>query len=491
MGMKKINFPLIFILLLFCGSTLYAQEQPTSNKCALPELLNTKAYGFKGIWYMNEPSGDEYVYKYSGGLGTYCANHQPFAVYSKEADKTFFCFGGTDDSNSTLLHNVSYFDHLTREVANPTVILDKKTTDAHDNPVISMDDQGYIWVFSTAHGISRPSYITRSKSPYDISEFIPMRPTEIVDGKEVPFSNFSYFQVWYVKEKGFMAFLTKYTPEKKHRVIGFNTSGDGIHWGEWQVIAHIENGHYQVSAMGDGKFATSFNYHPPQGVNYRTNLYYIETSDWGGSWYNASGEKIELPLTEIKNKALVMDYESKKLLCYTQDLTFDPKGNPVILVTTSKGYESGPDNGPRKWEILSFKGKNWENHVVTTSDNNYDMGSVYIETKNRWRVTGPTEDGPQAYNPGGEIAMWISKDAGKSWRKEKQLTKNSPMNHTYVRRPVNAQDGFYALWADGHGRKPSESNIFFCNKKGDVFKLPREIKEGHHTILPENSTGTD
>ena len=33
-----------------------------------PVTLNTKADGYRGIWYMNQPSGDEYVYNYSGGL---------------------------------------------------------------------------------------------------------------------------------------------------------------------------------------------------------------------------------------------------------------------------------------------------------------------------------------------------------------------------------------------------------------------------------------
>ena len=36
--------------------------------------------GYRGIWYMNQPTKDEYAYKYSGGLGTYTANHVPMAV---------------------------------------------------------------------------------------------------------------------------------------------------------------------------------------------------------------------------------------------------------------------------------------------------------------------------------------------------------------------------------------------------------------------------
>jgi hypothetical protein len=40
------------------------------------------------------------------------------------------------------------------------------------------------------------------------------------------------------------------------------------------------------------------------------------------------------------------------------------------------------------------------------------------------------------------------------------------------RRPVNAHDGFYAFWAEGHGRQPSASALHFCTKAGDVFRLP-------------------
>lgn len=63
-------------------------------------------------------------------------------------------------SNSRhLLHMVSCFDHKTKTVPRPTVLLDKQTDDAHDNPVISVDADGHLWIFSTSHGRARPSYI--------------------------------------------------------------------------------------------------------------------------------------------------------------------------------------------------------------------------------------------------------------------------------------------------------------------------------------------
>jgi hypothetical protein len=71
--------------------------------------------------------------------------------------------------------------------------------------------------------------------------------------------------------------------------------------------------------------------------------------------------------------------------------------------------------------------------------------------------------------------MWVSSDQGQTWKMTRQLTRNSPRNHTYVRRPVNAQPEFYALWADGHARRPSESRLYFCNRAGDVFVLPAQM----------------
>lgn len=122
-------------------------------------------------------------------------------------------------------------------------------------------------------------------------------------------------------------------------------------------------------------------------------------------------------------------------------------------------------------------------HAVTTSDNNYDMGELWMESQNDWRVIGPTETGPQPYNPGGEVAMWKSEDQGKSWHKIRQMTANSEMNHTYVRRPLNTHPDFFAFWADGHGRKPSESRLYFSDREGTVRVLPCQI-EGDAEVTP-------
>lgn len=425
-----------------------------------------KENGYRGIWYYNQETKDEYVYKYSGGLGTYCAHHNPFAVYAPAVNKTFFVYGGAKADKNELVHMISYYDHATGTVPRPTLIVDKKTDDAHDNPVLSMDGEGHLWVFSSSHGTSRPSYIWRSIEPYDIDRFEMVLET-----------NYSYPQPWYIPGKGFLFLHTYY---KGGRGLNWSTSADGRTWTDRKPLAHIGDGHYQVSWPCGERVGTAFNLHPKGlGLNFRTNLYYVETNDMGATWRTADGQIVETPLTTVANPALVHDYQAEGLKVYLADMIFDAKCRPIILYVLSKGWEPGPKNGPRVWTVAHWTGAEWVTQSVTESDNNYDMGSLYVEPDGLWRIVGPTETGPQAYNPGGEIAVWESRDEGATWAKARQLTHGSALNHTYVRRPLNAQPGFYGLWADGHGRQPSESRLYFYDAAQEkAFQLP-PVMEGN------------
>ncbi len=462
-----------WLLILFLAASSSAFSAAKTKQAAPPPQAFTgvigKAEGYRGIWYFNQPQKDEYVYKYSGGLGTYCADHIPMAVYSEEANKTFFVFGGGGEDNRSLQEMVSYYDHATGLVPRPTHILDKRTDDAHDNPVLALDARGHVWVFASAHGTARPAYIFRSRAPYAIEQFDLIQAT-----------NFSYPQPWYFKGRGFLFLHTRYDPAHS---LYWMTSRDGVTWDSPQLLASIEQGHYQVSWPWRDKVGTAFNYHPKVGgLNARTNLYYLETRDFGRTWQNVRGETVAVPLREIDNAALVHDYAAEKRLVYICDMQYDSAGRPIILYITSRGYASGPASGPRTWTTARWTGKRWEIAGSIPADSNYDMGSLYIGThwlwrwiapgRQPWQLIAPTEPAPQAYNPGGEVAMWVSRNRGRTWKKEKQMTHDSEYNHTYVRRPLNAHPDFWAYWADGHARRPSESRLYFADKTGRVFRLP-------------------
>lgn len=466
--------------------------------------LNAKADGYRGIWYMNQPTGDEYVFKYSGGLGTYCAKHSPFAVYCPAVEKTFFCYGGTTANSHLgytaedlregrqlerprpgfLLHMVSYFDHGSGLVPRPTILLDKGTADAHDNPVLAVDREGHLWIFSTSHGRSRPSFIHRSLRPYDIDAFQPVAARwQNPGGESTPVDNFSYLQMATVPDGGFVGCFTRYR-DPAIRTLFTLRSRDGMVW-EQRRLAAIEEGHYQISTFQHGRLATAFNMHPAgKGLNWRTNLYYMASDDLGETWHSADGRRLELPLTAAHNPALVHDYQAEGRNVYLKDIQLDDAGRPVILYLTSGGYRPGPEDGPRIWHTARWTGSDWEIRPVFQSDSNYDMGSLYLEAPDQWRIIAPALPGPQPYNPGGEVGMWLSHDQGRSWTLARQITHHSPYNHTYVRRPLQAHPGFYALWADGHGRQPSPSRLYFCDQDGQAYRLPPVMDDAVAMPLP-------
>jgi len=420
--------------------------------------------GYRGIWYSNQPSKDEYGYKYSGGFATYPQQQLPCAIYAREVNKTFFCYGGRSREKNELLHMVGFFDHSTGRVPRPTILLNKKTDDAHDNPTIMLDDAGHVWIFSAAHGTARPSWIHRSTKPWSVDEF-----------EQVLETNFSYTHPWWMPGKGFLFLHTRY---KAGRGLFWMTSADGRGWNEPQSLAHIEMGDYQVTWRYGDRLASVFDFHPkPVGLNERSNIYYVETRDFGRTWTTAAGAPVTTPLLNAKNPALVHDSQAEKKLVYLKDLNFDAAGHPVILYLTATGYESGPKHGPRPWFTLRWTGSQWERRAFTTSDHNYDHGSLFIEPDGSWKIIAPTDPGPRPWTAGGEMVMWQSTDKGTTWSRVKQLTRDSRLNHTYARRPVDAHPGFYAFWADGDTHGQSESHLYFTDREGSqVWRLPEKMK---------------
>lgn len=89
---------------------------------------------------------------------------------------------------------VSYYDHHTGTVPRPVILVNKKTDDAHDNPVMSIDGKGHLWIFSNSHGTTRPSFIWKSREPYSIDTFDLVETT-----------NFSYGHIFFLPDEGFLS----------------------------------------------------------------------------------------------------------------------------------------------------------------------------------------------------------------------------------------------------------------------------------------------
>ncbi|MBX3180929.1 MAG: BNR-4 repeat-containing protein [Candidatus Hydrogenedentes bacterium] len=428
--------------------------------------------GYRGIWFTLGQIQGEYGDKYSAG-SAFAWSHTltPMAVYAPEADKTFFVYSGTTSPEERyLLTMAAYYDHTTGRVPRPTIVRDQRgVDDPHDNASIAIDEDGRVWVFVAGRGRHRPGQIFRATAPYSVAEF-----EQIAEREQ------TYSQVWPVPGRGFLHLLTKYT---RGRELYWETSPDGRAWSGQRKLAGF-GGHYEVSRLHGAMAGTAFNYHPGGNVDKRTNLYYIQTADFGATWTTVSGETVETPLAEKENPALVLDYESEGRNVYIQKLIFDGAGRPAILYLTSRGHEPGPENGPREWRVTRWTGGEWATSTVTESDHNYDAGSFYIEG-DRWTVIAPALAGPQPWHTGGEVGLWASTDAGATWALERQVTRDSTGNHSYIRRPHNPRDPFYAFWADADSSAFSPSRIHFTNSGGTrVFTLPYSMEGDDAAPIP-------
>jgi hypothetical protein len=470
------------------ASILFATENDGGSKVIASDedpTLKPKDTGYRGIWFTQAqytsdprkvakngwPSYWQYGDKNCGGLGTYTAHHVPIAVYAPEVKKTFFCYGGSKNGERYLYNMISYYDHEKDRVPRPTIIHDKKgVNDPHDNSTLAIDDKGHIWVYVAGRGRVRPGFVYRSVKPYDIERF------ELISSAEI-----CYPQPFPIKGKGIFELFTKYakiTEHSNHRELYWNFR----HWdgtrGKDQKLAGME-GQYQTSFERDGRVVTTFNRHPEGRPDNRTDLYYLETRDLGKTWQTADGVTVKTPLVKADNPARVKAYSKEKRLVYINSLTLDNDGNPVTLIVTSSDHRPGPQGDPRTWEVLHHKDGKWNIYKVTNSTNNYDMGPIWVESNGAWRIIGPTEPGPQHWGPGGEIAVWISKDEGKTWTKTCQATKNSQRNHTYVRKVFGAEPDspFFALWADGNTEEMSASHLYFSNREGMIVRqLPYDME---------------
>jgi hypothetical protein len=424
---------------------------------------NQRADGYKSLW-SKSGSPLAYGYKYSGGMGTYSSQHIPIAIYSPEARKTFFVYSGTARSDiSHLQIMVSYFDNKTHKVPKPVIVYDKMgVNDPQDNATISIDGSGFIWVFISGRGRTRPGLIFKSDAPYSIDAFNKILEEEIV-----------FPQPWWMNDS---CFLLMHLKVRRGREIFWTSSTDGKTWAPSQKLTEMR-GNFQVTNVYGNKLVSVFSYFPEGNLDKRTNLYLVQTKDLGKTWKTIDNKIVETPITNIHSDAIIKDYESEKKLVYIKDLNFDSEGNPAILAIISRDFNPGPSGDPREWMIIHWKNNEWNFNKVCESTNNYDMGSLYI-TGDEWRIIAPTEPGPQKDGAGGEIALWTSKNDGVTWVKTSMLTSNSTMNNSYVRRPVNARKEFYSFWTDGDPDKLSISHLYFANENCDkIWMLPYDMKK--------------
>ncbi len=436
------------------------------------------ADGFYGIWYSNAASGDQYMWKYSGGLGTYPQQTAPIAIYSEDVDRTYFLYGGTNGTNNVLKNYISYYDHATGLLARPHEVRHVGGSDVHRNATLVLDDDGYLWVFGNSHGNSGSGDLYRSANPHDVTEMINVGLPGDIFNNNAEQVKLAYSSPVYVPGQGVLVTYNQYDDGRAVHAASATMEDGVIDWIENKRLLKI-NGQYSIARRNGDTVALVSDYHR-SGLDNRTNLYYLETNDLSQTWTTVDGTPIPGTLTTAINPALVHNYQAENRLVYVKDVNWDAQNNPIILYLTvsdqtGNGHRSGPQPGERTIHVAHWSGSQWDIHDVLQTKHNYSHGELYVEPDGTWRIIGPFLDGPQVYGTGGEVGVWTSQDQGASWQLVDQLTAGSPFNHTYVRRPVDAHEDFYAYWADGNAFGQSQSRLYFATKSGEVYRMPTQF----------------
>ena len=440
----------------------------------------------RGVWYHcgwdNLLPGHGAVY--SGPMATYCAWHRPMAIYRADANRTYFVYGSAGNRPT-----ISFFDHTAGEWAWPVAIGENPDGDAHRNPTLLIDEEGYLYMFWGAHG--HESLVHRSARPHDISEWEERAHLE-------PGGGASYPQPWILREGEIFVSYRK-APGWRARI-----SSDGAKsWSEPIDIAAFgvdpesrgatefaiygstvgDEGpvprkvHFAWSRLGGGS---------PEEIESkhlwgrRYNLYYTYSDDGGHTWRRSDGGVYDHPVEEAEAELL---HDSGTRGVWIKDIQVDPAGNPMILF-----LEGEVETYHSIWKVARVTPIGWQIVDVTESDHMYDAGALMIFGEGDIRIWGPTAPS-QPHEDGGEIEEWSSSDGGATWERTRRLTEGSRYSHNHVKPVMGHRDGpgdVRAIWSYGDSRMPPETEDVRLYYIGDGMEQGRQIP---FPAAPEEAQG--
>lgn len=424
---------------------------------------------YGGVWYCCGQAtllpGKSYVY--SGPMATYCAWHRPMAVCAPEVEGTFFVFGDADNAPA-----IGRYDHRTGRFSTPMVLGSNPDGDAHRNPTLLIDREGYLRVFYGAHG--RATRALRSKRPYDVATW--------VSCADIP--DTSYPQPWellpgevFVSYRGGGAREGTWWRCRKSLDGGrsWEAPGDLVAFEGCAIygVTVAEAGpcprrvHFAWSRLGGGTEEEARTKHLWAR---RYNVYYACSDDGGETWRRSDGTPYALPITEETAEKV---YDCGQRGVWLKDIQLDAGGDPCVLF-----LDAEPGTYESVWKFARLAEGRWRFSDLTVSDHMYDDGGLVILKEDDFRVYAPTR-AAQPHEDGGEIEEWRSSDGGVTWRRARSLTSGSPYSHNNVKVVFNHQRGggdFRVFWSYGDSLFPPATREVRMYCYGEALPGPRLIE---------------
>lgn len=435
--------------------------------------VNEKADGFRNV--LTFQMRPEELAKQARSAGK-C----PFAEYSAHANKTFFCFNALDETTGETLLEIAAFDHAARQVSKPTILERLENNVSPAVSTLTIGQLGYIWIFSPApQGQTMRVYCSRR--PYNTDAFDRISMAGHGGFPQTAANHYVGIQAFSLP-KGFVVLY--YVRSDTQRTLCCLSSQDGHNWSaQEQPVAVITPDSCQTTAVwksgNEGKVGTVF-ICPGNNLSDTNSdrIYYLETRNQGQTWLDVLGNDVSIPLKSVDSQGFVGAGTVKIL-----DLAFQSDGKPVILYvkkqTVPQPEGSASSNPPflYSWKIAIWNGVSWTMNSITQSDSLQEFGSLYIDSDGVWRMIGGDGISESGDVVGGLINLWTSSDCGVTWKRCKRLSTRTGVNSYTTRKPVNAEDDFYALWTDSQDVPQKSSNLYMSNSSGEVFQLPRRMDE--------------
>ena len=447
----------------------------TVGAMTMADETNLPPVETRGVWYHCGSANllPDQGAVYSGPMATYCAWHRPMAVYAPAVKRSYFVYGNAENAPT-----ISYYDHATGRFAYPVVIGSNPDGDAHRNPTLLIDDEGYLYMFWGAHG--HPTLVHRSARPYDISAWEQRATIEPDGGTSYPqpfMLRAGEIFVSYRKAPGWRCRRStdgaqSWSEPTDIAAFGVSSSARGAaEFSIYGVMVGAEGDyprriHFAWSRLGGGTPEEIENKHLWAR---RYNVYYACSDDGGRTWQRSDGTPYDLPIDEDQAEKL---YDCGEHGVWLNDIQVDAAGRPYILfngaeVETFRSW----------WKVLRLTDNGWALSDVTESDHMYDSGALMMFAEDDIRIWGCTT-AVQAHEDGGEIEEWRSTDGGATWSNSRHLTAGSQWSHNHVKQVRGHQLGpgdLRAIWSYGDSRMPPETRDVRLYYFGDGMDAGREI----------------
>ena len=397
----------------------------------------------------SDPASSEYREHFAedGGI---CATHGLINPQAWHHDgKTYVAYQGEMNAPT-----ITYYDHRKASAPGgvrwaPAVkagVNPLGGTDTHGAPSMLIDKQSYIHVFYGSH--TRRQMYSRSKRPYDITEWVEMPPVSLQmtypcgamldNGTMVLIARAGgHVRPWVelTSSDGGNTWsksrpIVDFRPHALYGTVKSGVDGKTVHF-TWSLQAKgdlIKGTSIERFSTGRGKYG-----YGNTVVDNRHHCFYMRR-DQNGRWYNIQGEPLQTPVD--------LETAYQKCLVYRGDwplhgqhgtMGIDKHDKPhiVFLVGEMPADEAEwhTNNVDYAYKYARWDGDSWVLSDITTTDSIWDMGlaifpkpdeSVDVYLVARGSVT---TDGQRTTEGriGGNIEQWRSEDQGVTWKKIKDV----------------------------------------------------------------------